>query len=64
MVWYEPTPDEVLEGSSFSPNAGLAENPFVKETLVPIEAAASERKKGDSLRRTSRGKEEPIFVLC
>lgn len=63
MVLYEPVPDEALEHSSFSPNAGLIENPFVKKTLVSIKAAASERKKDDSLRRTSWDKEETVFIL-
>lgn len=46
----EPVPAEALEHASFSPNAGRSENPFVKKTPVSIKAAASERKKGDSLR--------------
>lgn len=63
MVLYKPMPDEMLEHSSFSPNAGQLDNPFVKKTLVSAKAAASERKKGDSLRRTSWDKEEIVFIL-
>lgn len=44
---------EVLEHPSFSPNAGLIDNPVVKKTLVPVKSVASEREEGDSLRRTS-----------
>lgn len=42
---YGPVPAD-LEHASFSPNAG----PSDKKTPVSIKAAASERKKGDSLR--------------
>lgn len=53
MVLCETMPDEVLVHSSFSPSAGLIDNPFAKKTLLSIKATASERKKGDSLTRPS-----------
>lgn len=47
----EPVPDEALQHSSSSPAlACLIEKLFAKETPIGINAAASERKKGDFLR--------------
>lgn len=63
MVLYEPVPNEVSEHFSFSPNAGLIENPFAKKTLLSIKVTAFERKKGDTLRRTSWNNEEIILNL-
>lgn len=53
-VLCEPMPDEALEHSSYLPAlACLIEKLFVKKTPVGIKTAASGRKKGGFLRRTS-----------